>query len=66
MSGTEEFVHRTREGFYAGLTLFLVFPAMGVAALLEVDVVDGVGLLNGHGRDPFGSDSFLIRIRPQI
>ncbi|MBK7151451.1 MAG: hypothetical protein IPL19_07300 [Sandaracinaceae bacterium] len=35
MSGPEEFVHRTREGFYAGLTLFLVFPAMGVGALLE-------------------------------
>ena len=35
MSGPEEFVHRKREGFYAGLLLFLVFPAMGVSALLE-------------------------------
>lgn len=35
MSGAEEFVHRTREGCYAVLVLFLVFPAMGVGALLE-------------------------------
>jgi len=35
MSGPEEFTHRTREGFYAALVLVLVFPVMGVAALLE-------------------------------
>jgi hypothetical protein len=35
MSDTLAFVHRQRAGLYAGLVLFLVFPAMGVSALLE-------------------------------
>jgi hypothetical protein len=35
LSASEEFVQRQREGCYAVLEIFLLFPALGVGALLE-------------------------------